>query len=222
MTDKEVRDLLQEFAAPLSLYVTSPDRKTSAKALVKSLWLAMITGPEIEEETWEILRTRGNLDDELLDSIQTCYYEKMKPVVGAEQLAALRERYKVSPKDLDERSRECSVNVRNNKLGWREFGQDLSLLGKQRSDETTMTLGHQGEVSGSSMMSEQKEHDRRFPVRFTLAQRIVVAEVFPKYSERLRLDGERSISFGSRGDPCCSRKCLPLKMVPASRLVVRT
>ena len=33
---------------------------------------------------------------------------------------------------------------------------------------------------------------------------------------------ERSISFGSRGDPCCSRKCLPLKMIPASRLVVRT
>jgi len=37
-----------------------------------------------------------------------------------------------------------------------------------------------------------------------------------------RCPGERSISFGSRGDPCCSRKCLPLKMVPASRLVVRT
>ena len=35
-------------------------------------------------------------------------------------------------------------------------------------------------------------------------------------------DRERSISFGSRGDPCCSRKCLPLKMIPASRLVVRT
>ncbi len=33
---------------------------------------------------------------------------------------------------------------------------------------------------------------------------------------------ERSISFGSRSDPCCSRKCLPLKMVPAPRLVVRT
>jgi hypothetical protein len=33
---------------------------------------------------------------------------------------------------------------------------------------------------------------------------------------------ERSISFGSCGDPCCRRKCLPLKMVPASRLVVRT
>ena len=36
------------------------------------------------------------------------------------------------------------------------------------------------------------------------------------------LERERSISFGSRGDPCCSRKCLPLKMIPASRFVVRT
>ncbi len=36
------------------------------------------------------------------------------------------------------------------------------------------------------------------------------------------MNRERSISFGSRGDPCCSRKCLPLKMIPASRLVIRT
>ena len=35
---------------------------------------------------------------------------------------------------------------------------------------------------------EYKEYERRFPVRLTLAQRRVVAEVFPKYSERLRLD----------------------------------
>ena len=55
----------------------------------------MITGSEMEGETWKMLRTRGNLDDDLLDSIQMCYYEKMKPVVGAEQLAALRGRYKV-------------------------------------------------------------------------------------------------------------------------------
>jgi hypothetical protein len=98
MTDKEVHDLLQAFAAPLSPYVTSPDRETSAKALVEILWLAMITAPEIEEETWTILKTKGNLDEELLDSIRTCYYERMKPVVGAEQLAALRERYKVRRK----------------------------------------------------------------------------------------------------------------------------
>ena len=39
---------------------------------------------------------------------------------------------------------------------------------------------------------------------------------------KIHIKRERSISFGSRGDPCCSRKCLPLKMIPASRLVVRT
>jgi DDE_Tnp_1-associated len=33
---------------------------------------------------------------------------------------------------------------------------------------------------------------------------------------------ERSIPFGSRGDPCCGRKGLPFEMLPASRLVVRT
>jgi hypothetical protein len=98
MTDKEVRDLLHEFAAPLSPYVTSSARKTSAETLVKSLWLALITGPEVEEETWKILKKRAGLDDDLLDSIQTCYYEQMKPVVSAEQLTALRERYKVRRK----------------------------------------------------------------------------------------------------------------------------
>ena len=98
MTDKEVHDLLQEFADPLSPYVTSPDREASAKALVETLWLALITGPEIEEVTWKTLKTKGNLDDDLLDWIRTCYSEKMKPVVGAEQLAALRVRYKVRRK----------------------------------------------------------------------------------------------------------------------------
>lgn len=74
----------------------------------------MITGPEIEVETWEILKTKGNLDDELLDSIRSCYYEKMKPVVGAEQLAALRDRYKVT-KDLDDVSMSASQHLRTTK-----------------------------------------------------------------------------------------------------------
>jgi transposase len=34
--------------------------------------------------------------------------------------------------------------------------------------------------------------------------------------------GERSLSFGSRSAPFGGRKCLLLKMVPASRLVIRT
>ena len=69
-----------------------------AEMLVRVLWMAMITDREFEEQTWKTLRTRGNLDDDLLDAIRTCYFEKMKPVVGPEQLAALRERYKVRRK----------------------------------------------------------------------------------------------------------------------------
>jgi hypothetical protein len=46
-------------------------------------------------------------------------------------------------------------------------------------------------------MAEEKEHNRHFPVRFTLAQRIVVAEVFPDLSQRLRLDepNQRMVSL---------------------------
>jgi len=51
------------------------------------------------------------------------------------------------------------------------------------------------------------------------------AQHFRTSPERLgpeHIRGERSISFGSRSDPCRRRKCLSLKMVPASRLVIRT
>jgi hypothetical protein len=46
-------------------------------------------------------------------------------------------------------------------------------------------------------MVVQKEHGRHFPVRFTLAQRIVVAEVFPDLSQRMRLDepNQRMVSL---------------------------
>ncbi len=36
------------------------------------------------------------------------------------------------------------------------------------------------------------------------------------------MNGEHSSFLGSRGNPCSGRKCLPFKVVPASRLVIRT
>jgi site-specific recombinase XerD len=58
----------------------------------------------------------------------------------------------------------------------------------------------------------------RFLYRSTLGKKWVVDDVVsPKKQRR-----ERSIFIGSRGDLCCSRKCLSLKLIPASRLVVRT
>jgi len=66
---------------------------------------------------------------------------------------------------------------------------------------------------------ERLEEIERQMNRVDRRVRAVVEEEIRITLQRL---GERSISFGSRGDPCCSRKCLPLKMIPASRLVVRT
>ena len=101
MTQTEVNDLLRRFSEPLASYVTSAARKESAEMLAKTLWTALIAGPEMEEATWEILKTQGKLDDDLLEAIQQCYYEKMKPVVSEKQLAALRKRY-----DLQRRPKE--------------------------------------------------------------------------------------------------------------------
>lgn len=62
--------------------------------LVQSLWIALIAGPEMEEETWKVFKNQANLDDDLLQSVKDIYFQKMKPVVSAEQLAGLRERYR--------------------------------------------------------------------------------------------------------------------------------
>ena len=67
--------------------------------LVRNLWMAMIAGPEMEEATWEILRTTGKLDDESIQVIKETYFNQMKPVVSEEQILALRNRYNVRRKE---------------------------------------------------------------------------------------------------------------------------
>ena len=59
----------------------------------------MIAGPEMEEETWKVLKTTGKLDNESLQVIRQLYLDQMKPVVSEEQLVALRERYQVRRKE---------------------------------------------------------------------------------------------------------------------------
>ena len=67
--------------------------------MARTLWTALIAGPEMEEETWKILTTTGKLDADSLRAIQELYYEKMKPVVTDEELADLRQRYQLKRKE---------------------------------------------------------------------------------------------------------------------------
>lgn len=100
MDQAEVQDLFRKFAGPLAPYAaTSPTRKEGAAFLARSLWMVLIAGPEMEAETWKIFQNRANLDEESLQSIKQVYFEKMQPMVNEEQLAALRERYRLQKKE---------------------------------------------------------------------------------------------------------------------------
>lgn len=94
MDHAEAIALFQEFAASLAGYArSSPTRKESAEMLARSLWLAMIAGPEMEEETWKVLREQGGLDEDAIEPIKEVYFERMKPAVTEEKRELLRQRY---------------------------------------------------------------------------------------------------------------------------------
>jgi hypothetical protein len=96
----ETQALLRRFAAPLAGYAaTSAERKEGAEFMARTLWTALIAGPEMEEETWKALKTTGKLDDDSLQAIKEVYFQKMKPVVTGEQVAALRKRYRLRRKE---------------------------------------------------------------------------------------------------------------------------
>jgi hypothetical protein len=100
MDQTKVQSLFRKFAAPLAGYAaTSPERKELAEMLARNLWTALIAGPEMEEETWNILKSTGKLDADSLQAIQELYCEQMKPVVTDEQLVDLRQRYQLKRKE---------------------------------------------------------------------------------------------------------------------------
>jgi hypothetical protein len=100
MDQAEVQALFRKFAAPLAGYAaTSPARKGLAEMLARSLWTAMIAGPEMEEKTWKVFKNRADLDEDSLQPIKQLYFEQMKSIVTDEQLAALRQRYRLRRKE---------------------------------------------------------------------------------------------------------------------------
>ena|SRR5438132_12011343 len=99
MDQAEVQALFRKFAAPLAGYAAIPvQRKEGAEFMARTLWTALIAGPEMEEETWKVLKKHAHLDDDSLQAIKDVYFQKMKPVVSEEQLAGLRATYRLRRK----------------------------------------------------------------------------------------------------------------------------
>jgi hypothetical protein len=90
-----IQALFQEFAAPLGRYVTLGGRAEAATELARNLWVALIAGPEAEEQVWQSMQESAGGQVGLLESVRACYLEEMKPVVSRQQLAALRDHYHI-------------------------------------------------------------------------------------------------------------------------------
>ncbi|MCX9009936.1 MAG: hypothetical protein OIN66_02330 [Candidatus Methanoperedens sp.] len=94
LTDLEAQNLFRKFAAPLFRAASSPARKKAAHELARMLWVALITGPDIEELVFQELVKVG-LDAEGIQAIRDRYYREMKPAITEEELQALKISYKV-------------------------------------------------------------------------------------------------------------------------------
>jgi hypothetical protein len=98
LTDREAQGLFTRFAAPIFRAAKSPSQRKGAERLAQALWLALVTGPEIEEAVFQSLEEAGGLGSEDIAIIKERYYSEMKPSITQEELRALKERYKVRKK----------------------------------------------------------------------------------------------------------------------------
>jgi len=98
VTDRETQELFARFAAPVFRAAKSPSQRKGAQRLAQTLWLALVTGPEIEEAIFQSLEEAGGLGSEDIAIIKERYYSEMKPSITQEELRALKERYKVRKK----------------------------------------------------------------------------------------------------------------------------
>lgn len=98
LTDREARDLFAKFAAPVFRAAKSPDQKKGAQRLARMLWLALVTGPDIEAAVFGSLEEVGGIGAEDVQIIKDHYYNEMKPSITEEEVKALKARYKVRKK----------------------------------------------------------------------------------------------------------------------------
>jgi|GEM_PF-2829941 len=94
LADREARDLFNRFAAPVFRAAKSRQQRSGAQRLTEMLWLALLTGPDIEATVWEALEKTG-LDVEDVQAAKDRYYNEMKPSITPAELRALKACYKV-------------------------------------------------------------------------------------------------------------------------------
>ncbi|MBM3133688.1 MAG: hypothetical protein FJZ89_00015 [Chloroflexi bacterium] len=95
LTDAEAQYLFAKFAAPLFRVAKSPRQRTGAQRLARWLWLALVTGADIEAYVFQELEKVGKFEAGDIQIIKDRYYNEMKPSITPAELQALKARYQV-------------------------------------------------------------------------------------------------------------------------------
>ena len=75
LTQQEAQKLFAKFAAPVFRAAKTPSQQKGAQRLAQALWLALVTGPEIEAATFEELEKAPGMK---IEDLAAC------PVPGAQ------------------------------------------------------------------------------------------------------------------------------------------
>jgi hypothetical protein len=104
LTNQQIQELFDRFAAPLSQAAGSPRQKEAAEQVAQVLWQALVTEPDHEELFFQTLHKAVGVSGQDLEIIKDRYYWEMKPKITEDELRALKEHYRVR------RSRESGRN----------------------------------------------------------------------------------------------------------------
>ena len=95
LTEQDAHKLFAKFAAPLFRVAKTPAQQESAQQLTQILWMAFITGSEIETATFEVIKKIPGVETEGLAAIEQRYYQEMKPSITNHELSLLKAYFKV-------------------------------------------------------------------------------------------------------------------------------
>ena len=93
LTDQQVHDLFGKFSAPLlEPGRTAGNSSRLLELIVRTMWLGLIVGPEMEGTVWKAIAETLETDENT-EIAKKCYEGLMKPQITDAELASLRERY---------------------------------------------------------------------------------------------------------------------------------
>ncbi len=92
LKDSEVENLFKKFSYPILKPCTSSSQKKKATDISKTLWLALITGTDSQDNIYNLLRRMVQKHDDAI-GLGSLYFFKMKMALTKEEHLKLKKHY---------------------------------------------------------------------------------------------------------------------------------